>query len=191
MNAQTKLIQLHELIKKDVARLKLPADADVSKIVSSLDPNDHPDKKLQQLWLTYGGNEAEFFNVQLVLLQKEVGIWLTGKPNTSKVAREYFQLEMNEAYRKQFFTLLTGLGAGYWIEIMGDKKPVEAFQNEDTLWEFTKADQWMNYTFCIGKNYSPGDAQLSTELIAPTIIKELEQLVLLYRYLDNAEADKM
>jgi hypothetical protein len=184
VNAQTKLIQLHELIKKDVARLKLPADADVSKIVSSLDPNDHPDKKLQQLWLTYGRNEAEFFTVQLVLLQKEVGIWLTGKPNTGKVAREYFQREMNEAYRKQFFTLLTGLGAGYWIEIAGDKKTVESFQNEDTLWEFTKADQWMHYTFRIGKNYSPGDAQLSTELIAPTIIKELEQLGLLYRYLD-------
>jgi hypothetical protein len=184
VNAQTKLIQLHELIKKDVARLKLPADADVSKIVSSLDPNHHPDKKLQQLWLTYGRNEAEFFTVQLVLLQKEVGIWLTGKPNTGKVAREYFQREMNEAYRKQFFTLLTGLGAGYWIEIAGDKKTVESFQNEDTLWEFTKADQWMHYTFRIGKNYSPGDAQLSTELIAPTIIKELEQLGLLYRYLD-------
>ena len=184
VNAQTKLIQLHELIKKDVARLKLPADADVSKIVSSLDPNHHPDKKLQQLWLAYGRSEADFFTVQLVLLQKEVGIWLTGKPNTGKVAREYFQREMhNEAYRKQFFTLLTGLGAGYWIEIMGDKKPVEAFQNEDALWEFTKADQWMHYTFRIGKNYSPGDAQLSTELIAPTFIKELEQLVLLYRHL--------
>ena len=68
---------------------------------------------------------------------------------------------------------------------------MEAFQTEDALWEFTKADNWMHYTFRIGKNYSPGDAQLSTELIAPTIIKELEQLVLLYRYLDNAEADKM
>lgn len=98
---------------------------------------------------------------------------------------------LTAAYRKQFFTLLTGLGAGYWIEMVGDKKPVESFQHEDTLWEFTKADQWMHYTFRIGKNYSPGDAQLSTELIAPTIIKELEQLVLLYRYLNEAAVDKM
>jgi hypothetical protein len=191
VNAQTKLIQLHELLKKDVARLKLPADTDVSKIVSSLDPNDHPDKKLQQLWLTYGRNEADFFTIQLALLQKEVGIGLTSKPNTGKVDRENFQKQMhNEEYRKQFFTLLTGLGAGYWIEILGDKKAVEVFQQEDTLWEFTKADQWMHYTFSIVKNFAPGDAQISTDLIAPTIIKELEKLVLLYRHL-SVGADKM
>ncbi len=195
MNAQTKLIQLHELIKKDVARLKLPADADVTNMLSSLDPNDYPEQKLQKLWLTYGRSEAalkkhqsttrnDFFTLQIVLLQKDVGIWLTSQPNTGKVDRDYFQSQMNqEAYRKQFFTLLTGLGAGYWIEIAGDKKAVDAFQNEDTLWEFTKADQWMHYTFSIGKNYAPGDAQISTELIAPTLMQELEKLVLVYRQL--------
>jgi hypothetical protein len=41
----------------------------------------------------------------------------------------------------------------------------------------------MHYSFRIGKNYAPGDAQISTELIAPTIIQELEKLVLLYRQL--------
>jgi len=186
VNAQTKLIQLHELIKKDVARLKLPADIDVSKIVSSLDLNDHPDKKLQQVWLAYGRNEADFFTIQITLMQKEVSIGLTSKPNTGKVDRENFQKQMhNEEYRKKFFTLLTGLGAGYWIEIVGDKKAVEVFQNEDALWEFTKADHWMHYTFSIGKNFSPGDAQISTDLIAPTIMKELEKLVLLYRHLSD------
>ena len=68
---------------------------------------------------------------------------------------------------------------------------MEAFQTEDALWEFTKADNWMHYTFRIGKNYSPGDAQLSTELIAPTIIKELEQLGLLYRHLNNTGVDNV
>ncbi|HCZ36394.1 MAG TPA: hypothetical protein DHV26_10770 [Cytophagales bacterium] len=192
VNAQTKLIQLHELIKKDVARLKLPADTDISKIVSSLDPNDHPDKKLQQLWLAYGRNEADFFTIQIILLQKEVSIGLISKPNTGKVDRENFQKQMHhEEYRKQFFTLLTGLGAGYWIEIVGDKKAVETFQHEDTLWEFTKADNWMYYGFSIGKNYAPGDAQISTDLIAPTIMKELEKLVFLYRHLSDARGDNM
>jgi len=192
VNAQTKLIQLHELIKKDVARLKLPADTDISKIVSSLDPNDHPDKKLQQLWLAYGRNEADFFTIQIILLQKEVSIGLISKPNTGKVDRENFQKQMHhEEYRKQFFTLLTGLGAGYWIEIVGDKKAVETFQHEDTLWEFTKADNWMYYGFSIGKNYAPGDAQISTDLIAPTIMKELEKLVFLYRHLSDARGDHL
>jgi hypothetical protein len=195
LTVQTKLIQLHELIKKDVHRLKLHEDVDVTRLVSSLDPADHPDQKLQTMWLAYGRSEAElkklnstsltdFITLQIVLQQKEVGIWLTANPNTGKVDREYFSKQMyNEEYRKQFFTLLTGLGAGYWIEVVGDKKPIETFQNEDTLWEFTKADNWMYYSFNIGKNYSVGDAEISGELIATTTIKEFEKLVLVYRLL--------
>jgi len=44
---------------------------------------------------------------------------------------------------------------------MGDKKAVEVFQNEDALWEFTKADVG-HYAFIIGKNYSPADAEISS-----------------------------
>jgi hypothetical protein len=197
VSVQTKLIQLHELIKKDVTRMKLHADADAAKLVSSLDPADHPDNKLQKIWLAYGRSEAElkklnsntltdFITLQIVLQQKEVGVWLTAKPNTGKVDREYFSKQMyNEEYKKQFFTLLMGLGAGYWIEISGDRKSVETFQNEDTLWEFTKADNWMHYAFIIGKNYAVGDAEISSELIVPTIIKDFEKLVLVYRHLKD------
>lgn len=196
VGVQAKLIQLHELIKKDVTRMKLHADPDANKLVSSLDPADHPDNKLQTMWLTYGRSEAElkkynsttgtdFITLQIVLQQKEVGVWLTAKPNTSKVDREYVSKQMyNEEYKKQFFTLLTGLGAGYWIEIAGDRKAVETFQNEDTLWEFTKADNW-HYAFIVGKNYTVGDTEISNELIAPTIIKEFEKLVLVYRHMKD------
>jgi hypothetical protein len=197
-NVKDKLIQLHELINDHVHRLKLHEDHDSNQIVSSLDPADHPDGKLRSMWIAYGLSEAglkkytsatfaEVMQLQIILQQKDFGIWLVpGKPNTGKADRESFKSRMNDVeYRKQFFTLLTGLSAGYWIEIAGDKKAIEIFQNEDALWEFTKADDWMYYTFIIGKNYSPADPEISSEHIAPTVMKEFDKLVLVYRHLKD------
>jgi len=197
VSVQYKLIQLHELIKDHVHRLKLHENHHPDQIVSSLDPADHADRKLRSMWIAYGPGEAalkkndpparliDVMQLQIILRQREVGIWLIpGKPNTGKSDREYFKHKMNdEEYRKQFFSLLSGLGAGHWIEIAGDKKPIESFQNEETLWEFTKADNWMHYAFFIGKNYFPGDNEISSEQIATTITKEFDKLVLLYNLL--------
>jgi hypothetical protein len=196
---KNKLIQLHELIKDHVHRLKLHEDHDSNQIVSSLNPADHQDGKLRSMWIAYGPSEAglkkinppatltEVMQLQIILQQKDFGIWLVpGKPNTGKADRESFKNRMNEVeYRKQFFTLLTSLGGGYWIEIAGDKRAIETFQNEDALWEFTKADDWVYYAFVIGKNYSPADPEISTEQIAATIVKEFDRLVLVYRHLKD------
>ena len=203
-NVKNKLIQLHALIKDHVHRLKLKEDHDSNQIVSSLNPADHQDGKLRSMWIAYGPSEAglkkinppatfrEVMQLQIILQQKEVGIWLVpGKPNAGKADRESFKNKMNDAeYRKQFFTLLTSLGAGYWIEIAGDKKAVETFQTEDALWEFTKADDWMHYAFIIGKNYSPADAEISSEQITATIMKEFDKLVLVYRHMKDAGEEK-
>jgi len=197
VSTQNKLIQLHELIKDHLHRLKLHEDQDSNQMVSSLDPADHQDSKLRSMWIAYGPGEAglkkynppasltDVMHLQIILRQKEVGIWLVpGKPNTGKADREYFKNKMNDAeYRKQFFTLLAGLGTGYWIEIAGDKKDIGTFQNEDALWEFTRADDWMYYSFIIGRNYSPADHEISSENIATTIIKEFDKLVLVYRHI--------
>lgn len=198
---QNKLIQLHELIKDHVHRLKLHEDP--NQIVSSLNPADHPDGNLGSIWIAYGPSEswlkkyapakfAEGMQLHVILQQKDVGIWLVpGKPNTGKADRESFKNRMNEVeYRRQFFTLLTGLGAGYWIEVAGDRKNIGTFQNEDALWEFTKADDWMYYSFIIGKNYSPADPEISSEQIAPTIMKEFDKLVLVYRHMKDTREEK-
>jgi len=200
LSVQNKLIQLHELIKDHVHRLKLQEDHDANQLVSSLHPADHPDGKLRSMWIAYGPGEAglkkyhppatleDVMQLQIILQQKEVGLWLVpGKPNTGKADREYFRNRMNEEeYRKQFFLLVTGLGAGYWIEIAGDQKAIDAFQNEEALWEFTKADDGMHYAFVIGRNYSPGEVEISSEHIAPTIMKEFDKLVLVYRHMKYA-----
>jgi hypothetical protein len=91
---------------------------------------------------------------------------------------------MNDAeYRKQFFLLLMGLGADYYLEVAGERKQIETFSTEDTLWEFTKADQWLHYTFTIEKKYSPEVRELSSENIAPTLMKEIDKLVLVYEHM--------
>ena len=193
---KTKLLHLHEQLKDPLKKLKLFQAADPNAIVSSLDPAQHVDRQLRSLWLSYGCSELELkkkqltmltdmMHLQLILRQKEVGIHLVaGLPLLGKVDREYFRNKMNDAeYRKLFFTLLSRLGAGYWIEVAAERKPIEAFQQEDALWEFTKGDQWMFYSFLIGKNYSPIDIELSNENIVPTMAKEFDKLVLLYQHM--------
>lgn len=203
MRVQNKLIALHESIKDSLHRLKLYEDSDANKLVSSLDPADHFEGKLRSMWMSYGPSEAELkknyssaqvqacrqdvMQVQLTLQQKAFGIYLVcGNANTGQLDREYFKRQMHEEeYRKQFFTLLTGLGAAYWIEVVGDRRVVDTFANEEVLWEFTKPDEWMHYAFVIGRTYSPGDPEISSEHLATTIVKELEKLVLLYRHMKS------
>jgi hypothetical protein len=76
-----------------------------------------------------------------------------------------------------------GLGADYWIEVAGERKPIENFSTEDALWEFTKADQWLHYPFTLEKQYSPEAKELSSENIAPAIMKEIDKLVLLHHHM--------
>lgn len=199
LRVQNKFVQLHESIKDPLHRLKLYENPDPDNLVSSLNPADHFEGKLRSMWLSYGASEAELkknyptvhfkevMQVQLILQQKAFGIHLVcGNVSTGQVDREYFKRQMHEEeYRKQFFTLLTNLGPTYSIEVVGDRRVVDTFQNEEVLWEFTKADEWMHYAFQIGRTYSPGDVDISSEHLATTIVKELEKLVLLYRYMKS------
>ncbi|MEO7989631.1 MAG: phospholipase D-like domain-containing protein [Chryseolinea sp.] len=201
---QAKLLQLHESIKDHVQKLKLFADGDPNNIVSSLDSEHHADLRLSSMWITYGRKDAElnqyyplakrsnFINLQIIIRQKDLGIWLmAGKPRSSKEDREFFKQQMiDEEYRNTFFKLLIGLGVGYWIEIAGDKINVETFQTADSLWEFTKSDDWMYYDFIIGRTYSPGEFDLSTDTITLTVTKDFDKLVLLYQHMKDSSFEK-
>jgi hypothetical protein len=194
VTVQNKLLQLHELLKDHAHKLKLHESHDPNQIISSLDPVHHADHQLRSMWLTYGRSYADLqkmnaatltdvMHLQVVLKQKEVSICLVpGTPRTGKADREHFRREMDDAeYRKQFITLLTSLGSGYWIELAGDKRAADSFQNDEVLWEYSKTDNWRHYSFVIGKSYLPADAEISSENIAPTVMKELDKLVLVYR----------
>jgi len=200
---KNKFLQLHESLQKYISGLKLQENTNAEAIVSSSDISYHTANKIQSMWLAYGRRAAElkkysddalfanFMSMQVIILPKNVGFWLVpGKAGTGKKDREFFQRQMlDAAYRATFFRLLSSLGAGYWIEIVGERKPVESFQNEEVLWEFTKADQWPYFDFIIGKNYSPGDVEISNDNITSTITKEFDKLILLYRHMKDNSMD--
>lgn len=192
---QTKLLQLHNQIKDHLHKLKLYESADANTIISSADPLHHADHQLRSMWLSYGCNTTELekhdatrltdvMHLSIIINQKDVGICLViGLANRNKRDREFFKSKMNDPeYRKQFYTLLGGLGVGYFIVVASERKAFESFVNEDTLWEFTKTDQWMFYSFTIEKNYSPADVELSNESIAQTVMKEFDKLALVRRH---------
>ena len=192
-------MQLNDSIKDQLHKLNLHESADSNTIISSIIPNDHVDNRLTSMWIPYGRSETElnkyypqakidnFMNLQVIIRQKEIGLWLMiGKQQGGKVDREYFRKQMlEEEYRNTFFKLLVGLGAGYWIEIAGEKVKTETFQQTDSLWEFTKTDDWMYYTFLISKAFAPSDIELSTENIAIALTKEFDKLILLYRHIKD------
>jgi hypothetical protein len=196
---QTKLRELHELIKRDITLLKLHDAEDPSKKISSIHPSDHPDKRVRSMWLAYGRRDAElkkyrpeaqldeFMTLQVVLRQKDVGIWLMiGKAGGSQEDREHLRHQMNfPEFRGAFLKLLKDLGSGYWIEVAGEKYGVDALQNEETLWEHIKGDDWQYYPFVIGQNYAPGGLGLSTDMIATTIAKEFEKLLRVYEHIKH------
>jgi len=187
---------LHELIKEDLKMLGLHASSGES-IVSSADLTHHADNQLRSMWLSYGRSTtelkkfddatmpADLMHVHIVLGQKGLGIYLVaGTPRKVKTDREYFKNKMNDVeYRKQMFKLLNGLGAGYWVDVACERKNTDAFQTEDAVWEFTKADQWMYYDFTIGRSYAPDAIEISNEHLAPTIVKELARLSLVFHHM--------
>ena len=197
VSLQNKFIALHELMKDDLRKLGLHAASDPDSIVSSADPIHHTDGQLRSMWLAYGHNTAEskkydealtltdLMHVQIMLNQKDMGIYLVaGNRRKGKVDREYFKSSMNHVeYRKQMFNLLSGLGAGYWIEVACERRNTDTFSTEETLWEFTKADQWIHFNFIIGKNYTPDAVEISNENIGPSIVKELDKLSLVFRHM--------
>jgi hypothetical protein len=197
VSVQNKFKALHELIKNDLRKMELHAPSDTDSIVSSADPVHHTDGQLRSMWLAYGRSTvelkkydetttlADLTHVQIMLNQKNMGIYLVaGNRRKAKGDREYFKSSMNDVeYRKQMFNLLSGLGAGYWIDVACERKNTDTFPTEQTLWEFTKADQWIHFDFIIGKNYTPDAVEISNENIASSIVKELDKLSRVLRHM--------
>jgi hypothetical protein len=199
MIVHNKLIQLHDLIKDHLEGLGLYQTADPHQDVIHLRAADQPDQKFRSMYISFGrskmelakyshsANPVDFINLRISILQRDVGIWLViGQPKGSKEDREYFRKQMEEAeYRSTFFRLIKDLGAGYWMEVAGERKLTDSFTAEDVLWEFTKSDDWRYYAMVIGKNYAPGNPELASETIAATIAKEFDKLNPLYRHIKD------
>ncbi len=191
---KSKLVHLHELVKDHVHKLKLFEDTDENLVVSSIDPLHYPNHKVRNLSIGYGRGEAalkriglqtkleDVMNLQFSIMPQVVGVRLTCGIGKGKEDREYVKDKMlEEEFKNNFFQLLSGLGAGYWIEVVGDKRKVDSFQNAEMLAEFMKSDDWRYYAFSVGTKYSSGDPAISSENISKTMLQEFDKLVLLYR----------
>ncbi len=191
---RNKMVQLHSSIKEHAHRLKLFENSDPDFLVKSIGPIHYTNQKVRSLSISYGRGETELKKIsQETKLEDVVHLQLSIKAQSIEVSlfcgiakgkedREYLKDKMlDEEYRNQFFKLLTALGADFWIEVVGEKRKVEAFQNAELLSEFIKSDDWRYYAFLIGKNYTPSDQAISTENIGKTIMEELDRVVLLYR----------
>jgi len=194
---RSKLLALHDQIKRHLLKLRLHEVVEQDSIVSSLHPSDHADRQLRSMWIAYGrdieklkkegrvDSLSDFIQLQIIINQSELTICLlVGSAGKGKVDRQYFKDKMIDVeYRKQTLTLFKGLNAGYWIDVACERKSVDAFPTEDSLWEFTKGDDWTYYEFKIGRNFSPGAIELSADKIADTIMQESDRLSLLYEHI--------
>lgn len=192
-----KMVDLHSHIKRDITLLKLHESADASQLVSSIVPDDHPDQRVRYMSIAYGrrdvdlksyrpeANLRKFMTLQYIIRQKDVGAALVvGVAGGSREDREYFQHQMNfPEYREALLKLLQSLGGGYSIEVAGERKAADSFQNADVLWEFVKGDDWRFYSFTIAQYYAPGGLALANDVIQTTIAKEFEKLVPVYEHI--------
>jgi HKD family nuclease len=195
-NVKKKLLELHSQLESHIASHSLYYD--VNTMVSSIHPANYADGKVREMWLVYGRAEAElkryfagarlidFLSIQILIRQKEIGILIGARGAEGRIDREHLQLKMTEVeYRTSLLNQLKNLGAGYWIEISGERKATESFLHEDALTEFIKLDDWRYYTFKIGKYFPAGDPEINSDLIVETMIKELDKIVALYRLIRN------
>jgi hypothetical protein len=192
---QTKLLQLHETLKKHAATLKLYADE--SQPAGSLNPAAHEGQKLRSLALTYGRNErgreavapgtavADVMHIETGITQSTVYVRLSpGKAGGGREDRLYVEKQMHyPEYRTILFQLLKDLGAEYILEVAGEKRAANSFANEDALWQYTKMDLWQHYPFTITKNFAPADPAINNDNIVNTLSRELDRLITIYRHL--------
>lgn len=183
---EQKLKALSEQLARHVSFLK------IQELAASADTN----KKVNSYSISFGRREAElkkysqpvaafdFMVIKISIRQKEIMIELHCDIGEGKMDREYLRDQLNNVeYKTKFFQLLTALGAEYQFEIFGEERAANSFQNEEALWEFTKADDWRYYAFSINKSFAPGDPSITIDAIAPTFEKEMDKLIGLYEHL--------
>ena len=196
-----RIFDLHDLIILNFQdEWNIHQHYETEHIVSSIDPYNHPEHKIDGIWTAYGRDYDElkryskdatplyFMRLQVIIHYDSIGIWLMpGKKDGSIEDRTYFtsRIKNDQAYRQSFFNLLSGLGAGFFIRVAGTSKQVLEFMDANELAEFVLEDDWRYYYFVIGRNYSAGSPELSLVNIAGTVTSNFSMLMPLYRLMKD------
>jgi HKD family nuclease len=191
---RAKLFQLHHLLYERIKARKwdLHEHYEFEHTVSSAVHTNYTSEDLDGIWLHYGRDKAQikaygkdetpinFMRMQVIIHQDSVGIWnrIGRDKNGSKIDRDHLQdrLVNEPQFRQKFFEYIRGLPEGYFI-IINNQPPkfVHEFSNAETLKNYLVPDD-RRYYFFIGKNFGPGDKQLSKENIANTIMDHFAAL---------------
>jgi hypothetical protein len=196
-----RMFDLHDLIIQEFPdEWNIHQHYDTEHIVSSIDPFNHPEHKIDGIWIAYGRDRDElkryrqdatpllFMRLQVIIHYDSVGIWLMpGKKDGSVEDRTYFssRIKNDQTFRQSFFDLLSGLGSGFFISVAGTSTQVSNFKDSSELTDFVLKDDWQFYYFVIGKNYPAGSPELSLVNIAGTVISIFSLLMPFYRLMKD------
>ncbi|SDH49816.1 phospholipase D family protein [Mucilaginibacter gossypii] len=184
---RNKLFQLHHLVYPKIKEKNwdLHDHYEFEHTVSSAVHNNYTSEDLDGIWLHYGRGRQEikaygkdetpinFMRMQVIIHRDSVGIWnrIGRDKNGSKIDRDHLQelLEKTE-FRQKFFQHIHGLPEGYFI-IINNRPPkyVNEFTDTEALMDYIVPDD-RRYYFFVGKNFGPGDPQLSKANIVSTIM---------------------
>lgn len=173
-------------------------------IVANIETRHHRESNVRGLWVAYGRGYDDlkkygeidttplnFMRMQVIIQYKTIGLWLMpGKSGGSRIDREYFQKQIeNDNYLQTFYDLLRGLGEPFWIEIADETRAVTSFDSPEALKNFLINDNWRYYYFNIGINYQVGSAELSSNEIVNTVIKNFKKFHPLYEMIKDKFAN--
>jgi HKD family nuclease len=180
-----KLLALNDSIKDHLTALKL----EVVLPATHEDVKGSANGRIKSVNLVYtntkgGGKrrteDPEPFHLKMGIGQRFFRVLLGAERGEAQLRREHFQVTLDEpASRTALFKAITFLEKGYYLEVRGERKAVEAFSTEDALIQFLKKDDWRHYRFVIAKDYTPGDVSLNNDKIGPMIVEQFRKLVTL------------
>ena len=176
----SRLTELHNAINSNLKKLRLYRQE--NRVCSSdLEP------KISEQSIAYAddlGSPIPFIEIKIRRTGLSVGI-VMGTSCGERTCRERFkELMLEEPFRKNFFGAVLALNAGYQLQVAGETREITSFQDEQQLWNFTKADHDA-YFFGIFKLVMPGDAALSSDNITGTLLTEIEKLHAIYRHVNQ------
>ena len=118
--------------------------------------------------------------------QKDFWIMLSGDYGDAQIDREMIKHKLTMAdYRKEIHAFVASVGKKYSIEVAGERRWLDLFQSGESLAEFMREDDWRCSRFIVGKSFSPGDGEISKEMIVATVSNELKKLLSFYGLLTD------
>jgi hypothetical protein len=182
MEVQNKFLKLQESLKSQMDSIKLDLNHTTTSVVSGIEPKDYSDQMIRSMWISYHkiNHPISFYfsvlQVGITALNFSVRLRILGEGSKQK-DREYLNDQMQiESFQSEFFALLSGLGAGYTMEIAGIKKNLDSFQNVQTFMEFIKSDYGMYFGIMVEKVFHPGDPGINNDNIVSATLNELAKL---------------